>query len=187
MTNATGQQMVLSHSPILAWSYMAKPLPGREPDPMAGVVDRLLAQLPGLQSQPEQVRAVPQYGAPFVTVAAPVRVQPATPREWIGVWGRVLLALSLGIMMAGWPYLQTCGLPLLSYLGAVATVTVTGGWAAVAAWKHRISLAHIVSLIVVFYGIMLTTAELLPRSGYAVDHATWQCEEAASAFTAVTT
>jgi hypothetical protein len=26
----------------------------------------------------------------------------------------------------------------------------------------------------------LATAELLPRTGYALDHAAWQCEEAAS-------
>jgi hypothetical protein len=25
--------------------------------------------------------------------------------------------------------------------------------------------------------MMLVTAELLPRTGYAVDHATWQCQE----------
>lgn len=90
---------------------------------------------------------------------------------------RVLLGLTLGVMMAGWPYLRTCGFPLFGYLCAITTVIVAGGWAAVAAWRYRVALAHIVSLIIVFYGIMLVTAELLPRTGYATDHATWQCEQ----------
>jgi hypothetical protein len=68
-------------------------------------------------------------------------------------------------------------MPLAGYLGAVVTVILTGGWAASAAWRYRASLAHIVSLIIVFYGIVLAAAELLPRTGYAVDHADWQCEE----------
>jgi hypothetical protein len=88
----------------------------------------------------------------------------------------VLLGLSLGVMLAAWPYLQTCGEPLLGYLGAVCTVVTAGGWAAVAAWRHRAGLAHIVSLILVFYGIMLAAAVVLPRTGYAVDQATWVCE-----------
>jgi hypothetical protein len=35
-----------------------------------------------------------------------------------------------------------------------------------------------VSLFIIFYGIVLAAAELLPRTGYATDHAVWQCEEA---------
>jgi hypothetical protein len=56
-------------------------------------------------------------------------------------------------------------------------VTLAGGWAAVSAWKYRTALAHIISLILVFYGILLAAAEILPRAGYAADRATWQCEE----------
>jgi hypothetical protein len=94
----------------------------------------------------------------------------------IGTWARVLLALTLGVMMAAWPYLQTCGLPLIGYLGAVGIVVLAGGWAAVASWRHRVALAHMVSLVLLLYGMMLVLAELLPRTGYAVRQATWQCE-----------
>jgi hypothetical protein len=68
-------------------------------------------------------------------------------------------------------------MPLAGYLGAVATIILSGTWGASAAWKYRASLAHIVSLFILFYGIVLAAAELLPRTGYAVDRAVWQCEE----------
>lgn len=150
---------------------------------MAGVVDRLLAQLPGLQSQGAQ----PVQGSPgrttwrpayaSTTVATPLREPNITPRAWMGVWGRVFLGLALGVMMAGWPYMRSCGFPLLGYLSALITVILTGLWAAAAAWRHRIGLAHVVALVVVLYGMTLTAAELLPRAGYAVDHASWWCDD----------
>jgi hypothetical protein len=96
------------------------------------------------------------------------------------VWARVLLGLALGITMAVWPYSRTCGLPLFGYLGALAIVMIAGGWGAVAAWRFRTGLAHIVALILVFYGFMLAAAELLPRTGYSVDRATWQCEDSSA-------
>jgi hypothetical protein len=88
-----------------------------------------------------------------------------------------MLGLSLGVMMVSWPYSRACGLPLLGYFSALLTVILSGLWAASSSWKHRVGLAHIVALSVVLYGITLAAAELLPRTGYAVDHASWQCEE----------
>jgi hypothetical protein len=96
----------------------------------------------------------------------------------IGVWARVLLGLALGVMMAAWPYLKTCGTPLAGYLSAVVTVILSGLWAATASWRYRASLAHIVSLLILLYGILLAGAEVLPRIGYAVDRATWHCPDA---------
>jgi hypothetical protein len=155
---------------------MPKPPPGREPDPMARVVDRLLAQLPGLQGEP----ALSQGSrSRFPTVvghaSATPRLQEATQSELIGVWMRLLLGLSLGMMMARWPYSRTCGLPLFGYLSAVVTVMLAGVWAAAAAWKFRTALAHIVALILVVYSVLLVAAELLPRTGYALYQATWLC------------
>lgn len=154
---------------------MAKPLPGREPDPMSGVVDRLLAQLPGLQGESPVPRNPPrQMGTPG---AATYQFSSAAPEDLLGPWARLLLGLALGTMIAWWPYSRSCGFPLVGYLGAILTIMLAGGWAAVSSWRYRASLAHILSLILVFYGIMLGAAELLPRTGYAVDHATWRCEE----------
>lgn len=157
---------------------MAKPTPGREPDPMSGVVDRLLAQLPGLQGEPPAPRSAPrQTGIPGPTT---YQFIPAAPEDLLGPWARLLLGLALGTMIAWWPYERSCGFPLIGYLGAILTIMLAGLWAAVSSWRYRASLAHIVSLVLVLYGIMLGAAELLPRTGYAVDHATWQCEETAS-------
>jgi hypothetical protein len=144
---------------------------------MAGVVDRLLAQLPGLKGESPAYSTAPRQTMQFGTTIATPRAQSASARQLLGVWARVLLGLTLSIMMAGWPYLRSCGFPLAGYLGAIGTVILAGGWAAVAAWRHRVALAHLVSLIVVLYGIMLTAAELLPRTGYAVDRASWQCDQ----------
>jgi hypothetical protein len=156
---------------------MAKLTPGPEPDPMSGVVDRLLAQLPGLQGEPPTSRSVPRQSGP---AGATIHYVQAAPQEdLLGPWARVLLGLALGTMIAWWPYPRSCGFPLLWYLGAILTIMLAGGWAAVAAWRYRASLAHIIAMILVLYGIMLGAAELLPRTGYAVDHATWQCGEAA--------
>jgi hypothetical protein len=144
---------------------------------MAGVVDRLLAQLPGLQESTPASRTTSRPGYAPVTVSTPSREPAISPREWIGVWGRVLLGLALGVTMAGWPYARTCGMPLLGYLGAILIVILSGLWAAAASWKYRVALAHVVALTVLLYGITLVVAELLPRTGYAVDHASWQCDE----------
>ncbi len=167
----------LAVPPLNEWSGMPKPSPGPKPDPMVGVVDRLLAQLPGLHGEPQVSAARPRGAGQWSTTVSMARTDSASPRQLIGVWGRVLLGLALGVTMGAWPYLRTCGLPLAGYLGAVVTVILSGGLAASAAWKYRAGLAHIVSLIILFYGIVLAVAELLPRTGYAVDHAVWQCEE----------
>lgn len=159
---------------------MPKPPPHRAPDPMAGVVDRLLAQLPGLQSQPEPPRP-PMYRPPVqFGVGGSVRTPATGEPQAIGMWARVLLGLMLAIMMGWWPYARACGLPLFGYLCAVTTVMLAGSWAATASWRNRSGLAHTIAVVLVFYGIALGVSELLPRTGYAVNHATWACDDAAS-------
>jgi hypothetical protein len=156
---------------------MPKPPPG--PDPMARVVDRLLAQLPGLQGGhnpvPEEARRsyMPE---PRTTTGARL-IEPPTP---IGVWGRVVLGVALGVMMTGWPYFKDCGLPLFGYLLAVVAVVTAGGWAAVFAWQQRNAAAHVVALVLLLWGLALTADTLLPRTGYAATPATWQCGEPGS-------
>jgi hypothetical protein len=177
--------------PLLPGSCLKKPSSPRVPDPLAGVVDRLLAQLPGLQSQPPhlvqsaQGRTTWRPAYSSATVATPLREPTVTARGWIGVWGRVLLGLALGVMMAWWPYSRTCGMPLLGYLSATLIVVITGLWAATASWRYRVALAHVVALTVLLYGLTLVVAELLPRTGYAVDHAAWQCAEIPSSLISV--
>ncbi|HEY8198087.1 MAG TPA: hypothetical protein VIG04_13995 [Gemmatimonadales bacterium] len=150
---------------------MPKPPSGREPDPMARVVDRLLAQLPGLQGA-EPAPPVFRSSTGEIRVASGRYVEPPT---LIGLWGRVVLGLMLGVMMTVWPYFRECGLPLFGYLGALAAVVVAGGWIAVTAWQLRNGIAHILALILLFWGLMLTADQLLSRTGYAAAPATWMC------------
>jgi hypothetical protein len=157
---------------------MPKPTPPRTSDPMAGVVDRLLAQLPGLQGHPEDVRTSTfRSSSPNVVVGTASRNGTAGETTVLGMWFRVLLALSLAVTMGGWPYSRECGLPLFGYLGAVLIVLLAGTWAAAASWRRHSALAHVISLTLIFYAILLTGSELLPRTGYAVQHATWTCDD----------
>jgi len=145
---------------------------------MAGVVDRLLAQLPGLQGQPEPARApATRSSSTFGPMNIVTRPEVSPQRRMLGMWFRVALALSLAVTMGWWPYNRSCGFPLLGYLSAVTTVIVAGIWAAMASWKVRSGLAHTIALILVLFGFVLAGSELLTRSGYAVDRATWQCED----------
>jgi hypothetical protein len=89
----------------------------------------------------------------------------------------MLLGTALGGVMAQWPYPHGCGWPLLGYLGAVATVMLTGAWIAFASWKLRSGPAHILSLILFFWGIVLAAEQVLPRIGYAADRASWRCPQ----------
>jgi hypothetical protein len=169
-------QHAFQHIHHKEWSGMPKPSSTPKPDPMSGVVDRLLAQLPGLQSEPSnptrKVTTAGQWTTP--TAMSGRRDEPVT---LVWVWARVLLGLSLGVMMGAWPYQKNCGQPLAAYLGAILILGLAGLWAASAAWKRRAALAHVVALSILFYAFLLAAAEVLPRTGYAAQHAGWRCEE----------
>jgi len=153
---------------------MPKPPPKREQDPMSHVVDRLLAQLPGLQGSSRDytpARGVTASAARNVTASSSF-----DPPSVVGLWSRVALGVSLGLMMLGWPYFRDCGLPLFGYLTAVFALLGAGVWTAVIAWDLRNPAAHIVSLLILLWGVVLVSSEVLPRTGYAAVTATWQCQ-----------
>jgi len=153
--------------------------PGSRPDPMMREVDRLLAQLeqtaPKLEASPlEHPREAPtprQVPTKFAEVAtsAPKRGRVAA------LWSGMFLAVALGVMMTQWPYPKDCGLHLLGYLGAVATVLLAGAGIAFESWRLRSGLAHVLSLILIFWAMVLAAEQVLPRIGYAADQASWRC------------
>ncbi|MGH7628872.1 MAG: hypothetical protein ACREOF_05705 [Gemmatimonadales bacterium] len=152
-------------------------------DPMSEVVDRLLAQLSGAPSGPRNRWAPTRNGRgarAASTVVGSARderaLDDASPRELIGFWARVTLALLLGALMTQWPYSHDCGVALLGYTGAVVTVIVAGSWIAFASWRRRNAYAHVLALILAFWGVVLAAEQLLPRIGYAAEPATWQCD-----------
>jgi hypothetical protein len=93
---------------------------------------------------------------------------------------RLLLATVLGVAMLFWPYDSRCGLGLAAYLAAVGVLVGAGVWSAVWTWRHRTARAHVLSLLLVVWGLVLGAVDVLPRVGYAkadVNHpAVWACE-----------
>lgn len=96
-----------------------------------------------------------------------------------GVFARLLLAVVLGLAMLFWPYSARCGPGLFAFLFASGMVVVGGVWSAVWTWRHRSAQAHVLSLLLVVWGLVLAGLEILPRTGYAAPTAqhpaTWMC------------
>ena len=151
-----------------------------QPDPMAREVDRLLAGLASIGSEPDRDHR-PRGKAPPPDAATRLSAPRARPRETptrgdrVGLWARVFLGMVFGGVMTQWPYPYGCDLPLLWYLGAVVMVMVTGVWIAVASWRLRNGVAHILALVILFWGIVLAAEQVLPRTGYAAERASWRC------------
>jgi hypothetical protein len=152
-------------------------------DPLADEIDALLKKLPHAESEPatpKQPQPAPRAasvrpaGAPAPTIRPP-RPPPPARRPPIAVWARVFAGAVLAVAFTQWPYAQECGWGLLAYGGAVGALLIVGGWCAVEAWRAHMGVAHVMSLIVTFWGVALAAEVLLPRIGYAADSATWRC------------
>lgn len=140
------------------------------------------AELKKIDRQMEKVsdKAIfppPPAGAPPVQRAAVADVQRQTTT--FGVFARLSLAVALGVGIIFWPYSARCGLGLAAYLGAVAALVVSGGWSAIWTWRHRAARAHLLSLLLVTWGLVLAATDVLPRVGYAIPTAahpaSWGC------------
>jgi phytoene/squalene synthetase len=98
----------------------------------------------------------------------------------VGVMLRLVLAVTLGVGMLFWPYEARCGAGLAAYLGAVAVVVGAGVWTAIWTWRHRTAKAHALSLLLMLWGGVLGSIEVLPRLGYAkpteAHPAEWACK-----------
>lgn len=143
----------------------------RDWDKELAEIDRLIAATP-----PD--RAKGGANQPGVPTAGPARAAPparAARRSTLGTWVRVGLGVVLAAAMTQWPYAHPCGLALFLYLGAVGVVLIGGGWAAVTSWRQRMGLAHVLSLLVMLWALILAAAVVLPRVGYAREAATWWC------------
>lgn len=96
-----------------------------------------------------------------------------------GVYARLTLAVAVAVGIVFWPYAARCGIGLAGYLSAVGVVIVSGVWSAVWTFRHRAGKAHVLSLLLVLWGLVLAGLDVLPRVGYAVptvEHpAGWSC------------
>ena len=77
--------------------------------------------------------------------------------------------------MTQWPYAHGCGAALFLYLGAAGAVVVAGLWSSVSSWNRRMGRAHVFSLLLSGWGVVLLAREILPRIGYAKQVMTWMC------------
>ena len=143
----------------------------RDWDKELAEVDRLLNQLPSHRE--DQVAA--QAAKRAQPAARPGASTPDLGGGRIGTWARVGLGLLLGIGMPLWPYDHVCGIKLFIYLGGVLTVVMAGVWSSLSSWKRRMGTAHLISQLLVIWGLVLTAEVLLPRMGYAKTPATWFC------------
>ena len=107
----------------------------------------------------------PAKGAPPAAKAA-VAAERATTRTW-PAFVRLSLASALGVGILFWPYPSRCGVGLAGYLVAVTAVTLGGLWSSVWTWRHRTARAHVLSLLLIAWGVVLGATEILPRIGYA--------------------
>ncbi|HJS42241.1 MAG TPA: hypothetical protein VJ755_02105 [Gemmatimonadales bacterium] len=138
-------------------------------------VDKLLAKLP--EADPTLGRGLPtarsaQGGSPTVRTTGGTRSVAAT-------WGRLGLGLLLGVGMLVWPYSHVCGAKLLFYGTGVFTLIVSGIWSATASWRYRQGFAHLMSILLIFWGVILALGIVLPRTGYAdaAERGVWFCPE----------
>ena len=107
----------------------------------------------------------PAKSAPPAAKAAVAQERAAT-KTWPALV-RLALATALAVGLLFWPYPSRCGLGLAGYGLAVAAVTLGGLWSSVWTWRHRTARAHVLSLLLVGWGLLLGTMEVLPRIGYA--------------------
>ena len=113
---------------------------------------------------------------------AQVAVERASTRTWPALL-RLALAAAVGVGILFWPYPKQCGVELGGYLVAVAVVLLGGLWSSVWTWRHRTARAHVLSLLLVVWGIVLGAIEILPHAGYARPDAGrpagWSCNASA--------
>jgi hypothetical protein len=150
---------------------------------LAREVDKLIKKLPygapvlpGASDAP--ARLAGSSAAAGAAVGAATQPQPNEPSELaqqVSAWLRALMAAGLAVGVLYWPYALGCGWGLYRYLGVLAAVMLAGGWAAVWAWRVRAATAHVISLIVIFWGIVLAAEQILPRIGYAAVELAWAC------------
>jgi hypothetical protein len=155
--------------------------PDRDWEKELAKIDKQLASLPDealMPAAPEKQAkgaGAPRSGRGAAPAASPEPRQTSS----FGVFARLTLALAVGVAMAFWPYPSRCGFGLIGYLGAVGVMTAGGVWASIWTWRHRANRAHLVSLAITVWGVLLGSLEILPRIGYAYPTdkhpAAWSC------------
>ena len=130
-----------------------------------------------LESTSDQAMFPTPPGAGPATQATVIEQRKRTSS--LGAFARLLLAVALAVGVGFWPYPVRCGALLAGYLAVVAAVIGAGVWSSIWTWKHRTAKAHILSLLIVLWGIVLGAQQVLPRipwpTGATSPVMTWLC------------
>jgi hypothetical protein len=159
-------------------------MPDRDWDKELARIDKQLASLSDdqLVSPPAEIK---RSGRDVALPTRPVArsAEPARTTTTLGVYARLTVSLALGVGMFLWPYPSRCGVGLAGYLAAIVVVTASGFWSSIWTWRHRAALAHTLSLLVILWGFVLASIQVLPRVGYAIPSAlhpaAWSCQTSA--------
>ena len=154
----------------------------RDWDKEMAEVDRLLKKLPnadptlGRGGGGEPTLRRQAVSAPPGAVTGTGALYGAAGR--VGTWVKVGLGVLIGIGIAPgvWPYSHGCGLRVMFYLLGVTTVIAAGVWASVSSWRRRLGFAHVISQMLIIWGVLLMTREVLPRVGVK-PQAPWLCPD----------
>ena len=140
------------------------------------------AELKKIDKQLESMSDSALIPAPAKNAPPAAKTQVAAERattRTCGAFLRLALATALGVGILFWPYPNRCGIGLAGYLLAISAIVAGGLWSSVWTWRHRTARAHVLSLLLVVWGLVLGAIELLPRTGYARSDASrpseWMC------------
>ena len=143
--------------------------------------DELLAPTPPATGMPRGAGAT-AVRATAGAAALPAAAAPGAGRARWWTWSKLAVTATAAVAIWFWPWPARCGLPLAGLVAAGAGVSLLGLWTAVGTWRHRMGLAHTLSLLAIVSGLVLGAREVLPRVGYA--HSTfdrpdrWSCQAA---------
>ncbi|HXQ29691.1 MAG TPA: hypothetical protein VN848_10520 [Gemmatimonadales bacterium] len=115
--------------------------------------------------------------SPAATPLPPPRTREITGVQWLGTWARVILGVLVGIGMTQWPYTHGCGWRFMFYLTGIGVVLTAGLWSSLSSWKRRLGVAHLLSQLLIIWGLVLGARAILPRIGYAKVSAPWLCPD----------
>lgn len=139
----------------------------RDWDKELAKIDKQLESVSDAQLFPEKKGAAP-------TQKAQVAADRETTKSWPAIL-RLAISVALGVGILFWPYATRCGFGLAGYLVAVSAVAASGVWSAVWTWRHRVGRAHVLSILLLAWGLVLGATEILPRIGYAKQPLPWSC------------
>ena len=84
----------------------------------------------------------------------------------LGANVRLILVASLFAALYWWPYPNSCGVGLAAFIGTQSMIVVGGLWCAVASWRNRLPVIHVVAVTMLIAGLALVGAQMMSRLGY---------------------